>query len=181
MRFISPARTQTMTELMPLNNSVSDTVDRSTTSEAAVQSATLIADEGVLPPSVQTIQNTQPSYPTVRSVSPLAASSANYAQVVRQLPKRETSSEIDEQLDFRSATSLPRGQTDSDDDSDYRSGVVGRVPQQHSSPRVDPTLRRDYARDGLFSPRATSPESPGELPLRSRNVSGRPMSPETDF
>lgn len=177
-----------MTEMMPLNNTNDatnvQTADRSTTSETFMQSATLIADEGV--PSVQTIQNTQPSYPTVRSISPLAASSATYAQVVRQLPKRENSSEIDEQLDFRSATSLPRGQTDSDDESDYRSSLVGRMQQQqNSSPRADSALRRDYARDGLFSPRAISPESPESggdaFAVRSRNVSGRPMSPETDF
>ncbi|XP_050077002.1 solute carrier organic anion transporter family member 4C1 [Anopheles maculipalpis] len=188
MRFISPARTQTMTEMMPLNNAedtTRHTADRSTTSETLVQSATLIADEDV--PSVQTIQNTQPSYPTVRSISPLAASSATYAQVVRQLPKRENSSEIDEQLDFRSATSLPRGQTDSDDESDYRSSMVGPMKQQQpvSNSRADSALRRDYTRNGLFSPRAISPESPDSgrdaLAVRSRNVPGRPMSPETDF
>ncbi|XP_053665106.1 solute carrier organic anion transporter family member 4C1 [Anopheles marshallii] len=185
MRFISPARTQTTAEIMPLNNinPTADTVDRSTTSETIVQSETLIADDGV--PSVQTIQNTQPSYPTVRSISPLAASSATYAQVMRQLPKRENSSEIDEQLDFRSATSLPRGQTDSDDESDYRSSLVGRLQQQPPGPRGDPGVRRDYARDGLFSPRATSPESPeagsSGIAFQSRNISGRPMSPETNF
>lgn len=174
-----------MTEMMPLNNTypIADTVDRSTTSETIMQSETLIADEGV--PSVHTIQNSQPSYPTVRSISPLAASSATYAQVVRELPKRENSSDIDEQLDFRSATSLPRGQTDSDDESEYRSTMVGRLQQQPSSPRADPGVRRDYARDGLFSPRAMSPESTeagrSGLAFQSRNVSGRPMSPETDF
>uniref|UniRef100_A0A182MA06 Kazal-like domain-containing protein n=1 Tax=Anopheles culicifacies TaxID=139723 RepID=A0A182MA06_9DIPT len=185
MRYRSPARTQQMSEMMPLNNNANpsaDTVDRSTTSGTIIQSETLIAGDGE--PSVPTIQNTQPSYPTVRSISPLAdqGSAATYAQVVRQLQQRE--SEIDEQLDFRSATSLPRGQTDSDNESDYHPSLVGRLQQQPSSPGADPGVRRDYARDGLFSPRAISPESSGAARsglARSRNVSARPMSPETNF
>uniref|UniRef100_A0A182JFR2 Uncharacterized protein n=1 Tax=Anopheles atroparvus TaxID=41427 RepID=A0A182JFR2_ANOAO len=173
MRFISPARTQA--EMVPLNGRALEATDRNTTSsDTILQSATLIADEGV--PSVQTIQSTQPAYP-VRSVSPQAATSAQYAQVVRQLTTREVSSDMDEQLDFRSATSLPRGQPDSDNDSRVQ------TPQQ-LSPRAAPAVR-DYARSGLFSPRAVSPESPqsgiGGPIFPPRNVPGRPLSPETDF
>ncbi|KFB34950.1 AGAP010043-PA-like protein [Anopheles sinensis] len=89
---------------------------------------------------------------------------------------------MEEQLDFRSATSLPRGLTDSDGDSVYQIGQASS-PQQ-LSPRAGPAMR-DYSRDGLFSPRAVSPESPppgnGGPVFRTRNVPGRPMSPETDF
>ncbi|XP_053673868.1 solute carrier organic anion transporter family member 4C1 [Anopheles nili] len=175
MRFMSPARTQTMTEMVPLNNRmIPDTVDRSTTSESNVQSATLIASDDSGTPSVETIQNTQPTY-AARSVSPLATNSIAYAEVVRQLPRRENSSDVEEQLDFRSATSLPRGQSDSDDESDYHSQL------QAASPEPNSALRRNYARNEVFSPRATSPESINGPVSRPRNEPNRPMSPETDF
>ncbi|ETN67232.1 organic anion transporter [Anopheles darlingi] len=184
-RFMAPARTLTQTELVPLNGGTADTVDRSTVSDTIVQSATLVADEGPLQ-QVETIQSTQPSY-AARSVSPLARASANYAQVVRQLPTREDSSDIDEQLDFRSATSLPRGQSDTEDDNDRQQ----QAPRSYLTPMVNgPTSTaaiRDYInqRSGGLADVPSSPDSQNSSQrfdaLRTRNAVRRPMSPETDF
>ncbi|XP_058059370.1 solute carrier organic anion transporter family member 1C1 [Anopheles bellator] len=169
MRFMPPARSPTQTELVPLNGRMQDTTDHTASDSVRSDSDTIVPS--VVPTvdplngSVQTIQNTQPGY-QARSVSPLATfGGVNYAQVVKQLPRRENSSDIDEQLDFRSATSLPRADSgDSSDDTDHRPNV---------------NTVRDYTRGAGTSGAPGGPS--GTAGTRTQNFGGRPMSPETDF
>ncbi|XP_058819784.1 solute carrier organic anion transporter family member 74D [Topomyia yanbarensis] len=154
-------------------------------SNSFLQTSTVVAQDA---PIIQSIQNTQDDYPHIaRSVSPIAGPSATYAQVIRQLPTRASSSDLDEQLDFRSANSLPPDKTD-EDDSDYEDAM------RLSKSNGPLTSLRDYSGQNpasfgvaggarnFESPQSSVVSSPGGIGYtRTKSRDGRPMSPETDF
>lgn len=164
--------------------------DPTAQSNSIMQASTIPAQDS---PIIRSIQDSQEDYPrNHRSVSPIAGpSSPNaYAQVIRQLPTRTASSDIDDQLDFRSASSLQPDRTDDDDTEDSED------TQLHKSNGPLSNLR-DYSGmnpatygaasglrplDSLQSSVASSPGGFGN-PTRTTatNRTGRPMSPETDF
>nr|XP_019932895.2 solute carrier organic anion transporter family member 1C1 [Aedes albopictus] len=164
--------------------------DPTAQSNSIMQASTIPAQDS---PIIRSIQDSQEDYPrNHRSVSPIAGpSSPNaYAQVIRQLPTRTASSDIDDQLDFRSASSLQPDRTDDDDTEDSED------TQLHKSNGPLSNLR-DYSGmnpatygaasglrplDSLQSSVASSPGGFGN-PTRATttNRTGRPMSPETDF
>ncbi|XP_058446033.1 solute carrier organic anion transporter family member 74D [Malaya genurostris] len=156
-------------------------------SNSLLQASTIVAQDA---PLIQSIQNTQVDYPqTARSISPIAGPSVTYAEVVRQLPTRRPSSDLDERLDFSSVNSLPPGRTDDDEDeSEYEDAV--RITKANGPL----TNLRDYSGQnpalfgatgsgrGFESPLSSAVSSPGGIGYtRTKSRDGRPMSPETDF
>lgn len=162
--------------------------DPTAQSNSLMQASTIPAQDS---PVIRTIQNTQDNYPTMhRSVSPIPGpSTASYAQVIRQLPTRQASTDLEDHLDYRSASSLPQSKTDDDGDDDDTDFEDARL---HHKSNV--TNLRDYtgmnlatigAANGsrkLESPQSSVVSSPDGIGYpRTKNRNGRPMSPETDF
>lgn len=159
--------------------------DPTAQSNSIMQASTIPAQDS---PVIRTIQATQDNYPTMhRSISPIAGPSTDsYAQVIRQLPTRKGSSD----LDYRSTSSIPHTRTDDDDDDDDTDYEDARL---HKSNGPLSNLR-DYtgmnlatlgAVNGsrnLESPQSSVVSSPDGVGFpRTKNRNGRPLSPETDF
>ncbi|XP_053696574.1 solute carrier organic anion transporter family member 4C1 [Sabethes cyaneus] len=164
-------------------------LDPSAQSNSLLQASTIVAQDV---PLIQSIQNTQENYPhTARSVSPIAGPSAIYAQVIRQMPTRESSSDLDERLDFRMASNLPPDKTDDgndddDDDTDYEEAGKANGPlsglRDYSGMNPATFGAGSSATRDLDSVQSSTVSSPGGFGYtRTRSRDGRPMSPETDF
>ncbi|XP_055597339.1 solute carrier organic anion transporter family member 1C1 [Uranotaenia lowii] len=156
------------------------------------QASTVLAHDP--PHIIDSIQNTQDTYPrNARSVSPIAgpsfpANAAVYAEVIRQLPTRAASSDLDESLDFRSTSSLPRDKTDDDDDDtdDFEDSKMGNGPltnlRDYSG--MNPALVGSTSSKVLDSPQSSVVSSPAGFRYpssKTQDRNGRPLSPETDF
>lgn len=163
--------------------------DPTAQSNSIMQASTIPAQDS---PVIRSIQGTQEDYPrNHRSISPIAgpSSSTTYAQVIRQLPTRTESSDIDDQLDFRSASSLqPAGTDDDDTDSEdtrlHKSNGPLSMLRDYSgmNPATYGAASGTRQLDSLQSSVASSPGGFGNQPrTTTANRNGRPMSPETDF
>ncbi|XP_062545501.1 solute carrier organic anion transporter family member 1C1 [Armigeres subalbatus] len=166
-------------------------VDQTAQSNSIMQASTIPAQDS---PVIRSIQDSQEDYPrNHRSISPIAGpSSPNaYAEVIRQLPTRKASSDIDDQLDFRSAISLnPVRSDDDDDDTDYEDNRLhkpnGPLANLRDYSGMNPaTFGAAGGTRQLGSLQSSVASSPGGIghPSRTTNTNrdGRPMSPETDF
>lgn len=162
--------------------------DPTAQSNSLMQASTIAAHDS---PVLRTIQNTQDNYPTMhRSVSPIAGPSTNsYAQVIRQLPTRKASSDFEDHLDYRSASSLPQNRTDDDDDDDtdfedarlHKSNGPLSNLRDYSGMNLTTFGAANGSRN-LESPQPSMISSPDGVGYpRTKNRNGRPLSPETDF